>query len=348
MSAYNAERFVGEAVQSVLRQTFDDFEFLIFDDKSTDATLRALRSYRDRRIHLVENRENRGLTKNLISGMEMARGEFVARMDADDICMPARLATQVSYMDQHPEISVLGSAVVFFTEEGKEFVAHQPLEHEEIKCALLYGFTMLHPSVMFRRAALERHGLNYDPVFPVSQDHDLWTRAIRKVRFANLHEPLLRMREHDQKIGRNAKRRQQDLSNMVRQRQLEELGIAVAADELTVFGDHETPPRHWTSKEVGTFETLLRRVFAANLTARLFDQEILVRMGSERFRETCRQLLIVGNSAGRFYWHSTLRQFDKPSPRQLGGLALRSLSGPAMTGLRTRLSNLTARGAGEG
>jgi len=325
MSAYNAERFVGEAVESVLGQTFHDFEFLIFEDKSADTTLQVLRSYADHRIRLVENRENRGLTKNLVTGMEMARGEFVARMDADDVCMPERLAAQVAHMDQHPDISVLGSAVTFFTEVGKEFVAHQPLEHEEIKCALFYGFTMLHPSVIVRRADFEKHGLTYDPAFRVSQDHDLWTRAIRKVRFANVHEPLLKMREHEGKIGRRGRPQQQALSNLIRQRQLEELGVNFTAEELKMFSEQDVDTRSWTADDCAVFDELLLRIFDTNSRALVFDQRILVSMGCGRFRESCRQLLISGNRAGRYYWRSRIRRIDDLTPWQLTGLVLQSL-----------------------
>ena len=235
MSAYNAESFINEAVDSVLKQTFSDFEFLIFEDKSTDTTLELLQSFKDSRIRLIVNEENQGLTKNLAQGVLMAQGEYIARMDADDVCLPERLQTQFSYLEQNPDISVLGTAVTFFDGTGWEFVAHQPLGHEEIKCTLLYGFTMLHPSVTFRKADFQAHDLNYDPHFRVSQDHDLWTRAIRKLRFANLYQPLLKMREHSGKIGNTRKSLQQDLSNEIRKRQLDELGVSFTEKEFEAF-----------------------------------------------------------------------------------------------------------------
>ena len=203
MSAFNAEVFLREAIDSVLCQTLADFAFIVFDDKSSDHTLQILKDCHDRRLILVSNSENQGLTKNLVRGMGMAQGTYVARMDADDVCLPSRLQRQVDYLEQHPEISVLGSSVMFFDEHSHEIIGSQPENHEAIQCELLYGFTMLHPSVMMRRADLERHGLNYDPHFIYSQDHDLWTRASRVLKFANLNKPLLKMREHGAKIGRD-------------------------------------------------------------------------------------------------------------------------------------------------
>lgn len=325
MSVYNAERFVVQAVESVLNQTYTDFEFLIFEDKSTDSSRDILRSYGDPRIRLVENEENLGLTKNLAAGMTMARGEFVARMDADDVCMPNRLEQQLAYLDAHPDVSVLGSAVTFFDESGKEFVAHQPLEHEEIKCTLFYGFTMLHPSVMMRKGDFEKHGLNYDSAFRVSQDHDLWTRAIRALRFSNLHEPLLRMREHAGKIGRTRKPLQQEFSDLIRRRQLLELGIMPTADQLRLLAEHETNPSQWTVQDCKKFEQTLLQVFAANLESPIFQQGALCRIGVSRFRGTCRQLLLSGNPAGRYYWGSKLRRKDSLTINEFAGLVVRSL-----------------------
>lgn len=327
MSAYNAERYVGEAVESVLAQTLEDFELLIFEDASTDATASVLRRYGDPRIRIVRNCANAGLTRNLVAGMNMARGALVARMDADDVCEPQRLARQVAYLESHPEIAVLGSAVTFFTTTGSEFVAHQPLDHEEIKCTLLYGYTMLHPSVMMCRAELAGRGLTYDTAFAVSQDHDLWTRAIRQVRFANLHEPLLRMREHDGKIGRSATARQRTFSDRVRRRQLDELGVETDAEEFALFGQLSMDACAWTTAECETLEHLLLRIFEANARKRIFDPRVLVRTGSARFREKCRQLLIAGNPAGRYYWRSAMRRLDDPTPRQLSGLLVRSVLG---------------------
>lgn len=326
MSVYNAERFVTQAVDSVLNQTITDFEFLIFEDKSTDSSREILRSYDDPRIRLVENTENLGLTKNLAAGMIMARGQFVARMDADDICMPNRLAQQLAYLDTHPDVSVLGSAVTYFDERGKEYVAHQPLEHEEIKCTLFYGFTMIHPSVMIRKSDLMKHGLNYDPAFRVSQDHDLWTRAIRVLRFSNLHSPLLKMREHENKLGRTRKPMQQQLSDLVRARQLNELGLAVSSRQLQLFCEHQSGAMHWSIRDCREFESLLLHIFDANERTLLFDREILVSTGAAHFRAACRELLMAGNPAGRYYWRSRIKLKDKPTIRQYAGLFLRSIT----------------------
>lgn len=325
MSVYNAELFLSQAIDSVLNQTLTDFEFLIFEDKSTDSSLDILRSYSDTRIRLITNAENIGLTKNLAAGMTMARSEYIARMDADDICMPNRLEQQLAYLNEHPDVSILGSAVIFFDESGMEFVAHQPLENEEIKCTLFYGFTMLHPSVMMRKSDFEKHGLNYDVTFRVSQDHDLWTRAIRFLRFSNLHEPLLKMREHAGKIGKTRKPLQQEFSDLIRQRQLLELGITPTANQLKLLAEHEINSTQWTIQDCKDFERILLQVFAFNSKRTVFQQDTLCRIGISRFRGTCRQLLLAGNPAGQYYWRSKIRRKDRMTIKEFFGLAIRSL-----------------------
>ena len=324
MSAYNAERYIAEAVDSVLAQTFLDFEFLIFEDGSKDSTLSILKSYPDSRIRLVENETNLGLTRNLERGMQMARGEFVARMDADDICMPHRLASQLNYFSTHPEVSVLGSAVTFYGKGREKVVGYQPLEHDEIKCALLYGFTMLHPSVMLRKTDFDRHGLNYDPMFKVSQDHDLWVRAIRKVKFANLREPLLDLRVHADRIGVMQNDLQRFFSSLIRKRQLDELGVTATSQDIQVLDEHERSVATWAAVDCRRFEDLLHRIVEANSKVVIFNKDVLSEVGAGHFREVCRQLLLNGNRAGLYYWKSRMMIVDPATLRQRVGMIYRS------------------------
>ena len=326
MSVFNAESFLHDAVDSVLNQSFKDFEFIIFDDKSSDRSLEILNKYRDERIVLIQNAQNEGLTKNLVRGMELAKGDYVARMDADDICQSHRLRTQLSFLEQNAEITVVGSAVIYFDGTGYESVARQPAEHDEIKCELLYGFTMLHPSVMFRKADFDRHGLSYNPHFVYSQDHDLWTRAIRLVRFANIQEPLLKMREHPMKIGRTKRPKQQELSNEVRKRQLDELGVKYEGAELIAFNRaaDDRPPE--SSDELRHYEMILLKIFNSNRTRPIFYQQVLQLIAARRFRARCREALLKNKSWGRYYWRSKLRPFDAVTLREKAGLIFRSLS----------------------
>ena len=139
MSVYNSERYLKEAIESILNQTYTDFEFIITDDSSTDSSLRILEKYKnnDERITLIRNSENVGLTVNLNRMMDLARGKYIARMDADDISLPKRIATQYYFMEKNTEIGVCGTHCKSFGIGVKEHIIKRPLLHEEIKINLL-------------------------------------------------------------------------------------------------------------------------------------------------------------------------------------------------------------------
>ena len=198
MPVYNGEPYVGAAVWSILDQTFPDFELLVIDDGSRDDSLQTLSALarRDARLRLV-SRENRGLVATLNELIAMARGRYVARMDADDLSQPARLARQVAFMDANPAIVALGSRAVFIDSDGlpiTEFIDH--LTHEQIERALLRPVIgILHPTVMMRRDALVAAG-GYRADFPHVEDLDLFLRLGEAGRLENLPDVLLQYRVH--------------------------------------------------------------------------------------------------------------------------------------------------------
>lgn len=198
MPVYNARRFVWEATDSILQQTFRDFEFLIFDDGSTDGSLRTLRDFasRDNRIRLFCDK-HRGLVTWLNSGIETARGEFYARMDADDVALPTRLERQVAFLQEHPEIVGVGCQTLTISPSGAPIRQKQlPLEPEQIERRLLKGYAALaHPTAMIRVSALKRLG-GYRNEYAFVEDIDLFLRLSEKGRLANLPDVLLHYRVH--------------------------------------------------------------------------------------------------------------------------------------------------------
>ena len=156
MSVYNGERHLREAVDSILNQTFGDLEFIIVDDGSRDRTWEILQSYDDSRIVLLRNEQNIGLTKSLNRGLAATRGEYVARMDADDVSLPQRLERQVGFLDQHPEIGLVGCAFLQINEGGQEFeIFHPPLKNEDIQERLRVENCFCHGVALFRHRCLE-------------------------------------------------------------------------------------------------------------------------------------------------------------------------------------------------
>lgn len=204
MAAYNAEDYLNQAIDSILSQTFSDFEFLILDDGSTDRTPDILADYasKDRRLELIHNNGNVGTTRSLNKGLALARGEYIARMDADDVSLPHRLEKQVEFLDRRPDVGVVGCQMEVIDEADKPVGTYEvPCDHSMIVWKLLCGRSFAHPSVMIRAAILREAG-GYDPSLPHSQDFELWTRLTAHTRFANLPEIHVRYRTHPGAISR--------------------------------------------------------------------------------------------------------------------------------------------------
>ena len=198
MAVYNAERYLAEAIESVLAQTFTDFEFLIHDDGSTDGSPALLAQYAnaDPRIS-VTSAANAGLPACLNKLIDRAQASLIARMDADDICWPERLEHQVAYMDAHPEIAVLGAFVRYIDIDGRPVRnMDHPLTHEEIDTRNFAGGTaLMHPTVVCRADAIRAVG-GYDESFPNAEDLDLWLRVGERYQLANTPQVLLDYRFH--------------------------------------------------------------------------------------------------------------------------------------------------------
>jgi glycosyltransferase involved in cell wall biosynthesis len=225
----DAARFVGEAVDSILAQTFGDFEFLVYDDGSTDDSCEVLEraAGRDLRVQLFRE-EARGLTAWLERGVGDACGELVARMDADDVAHPERFARQVAFLDRHPECLVVGSDALLVDPRRRPIRRlGVRTRHEEIEAELLRGRgdALLHPSVMMRRADVVAVG-NYRTRYRVSQCLDLFLRLAERGRLANLPEPLLEYRQHLCKVSGERKGEQRRTQDAILREALTRRGLS--------------------------------------------------------------------------------------------------------------------------
>ncbi|SFN72282.1 Glycosyltransferase involved in cell wall bisynthesis [Bizionia echini] len=194
MPVYNCADYVGEAIKSILIQSFTDFEFIIIDDASTDETVSIIKGFTDSRIKLIVKPTNTGITKTLNLGLSIAKGEFIARMDGDDISLPDRLNMQITYLEAHPDIAVCGTAYQIL---NRNEIIRKPELHEQIKITLLKKNCIGHPTVMLRSSILKKNGIKYDETLPVAQDYDLWVRITAYGKLHNLPEVLLLYRKHN-------------------------------------------------------------------------------------------------------------------------------------------------------
>ncbi|WP_051372769.1 glycosyltransferase [Thermosynechococcus sp. NK55a] len=256
MPVFNAERYVAEAIESILRQSFQDFEFIIIDDGSTDGSLDILKRYaaRDPRIRLV-SRENRGLVATLNEGIGLARGQWVARMDADDVALPERLALQVKHLEA-TKADFCGGAVACFGDWRALW--RYPLTHEACEVRLLFEVPFAHPTVMGRREAFDR--LRYQPEFVLAQDYDLWQRAwAAGYRLVNVPEIVLRYRVHTAQTSSRKSEEQKDRADAVRIRHWRALLPDLDDGEIDGIVEMLREGRGYTSRLLPSLVSLLSR-----------------------------------------------------------------------------------------
>lgn len=206
MSVYNAEKYLRQAIESILQQSYQDFEFLILNDKSTDNSEEIIGQYDDSRIRLVNNAQNIGLTKSLNKGIDLSKGKYIARMDADDISLPSRLEEQVAFMEAEPDVVAAGSWINII--DGKQIKLnewHYPCYHDELVTYLLFDSCIVHPSAIIRRSIINKYNIRYDEELETAQDYQFWYECSRFAKLANIPKVLLKYRKHDGQISVSSK-----------------------------------------------------------------------------------------------------------------------------------------------
>ncbi len=198
------ETYLREAIESILAQTFTDFEFLILDDCPEDDREDVVKSYQDTRIKYSKNEHNLGISESRNKLIAMAEGEYLAVFDHDDISLPERFAKQVAYLDAHPEVGIVGTAHIEVP-SGK--VVNHPLYNDEIEEQLMFSCPLIHPSVMMRKSLLVATGVQYDKEFFPTEDYNLYLHLIGKTKFANLPDVLFQYRKHKTNTTNKATRR---------------------------------------------------------------------------------------------------------------------------------------------
>lgn len=257
MPVYNGAAYVAQAVESILAQSFGDFEFIIINDGSTDRSRPLLEKFarQDARIRLT-SRPNTGIVGALNEALAQARGELVARMDADDVSMPDRLARQVEYMRSHPEVVAVGARVKGIDPCGCElFRSEHKLEHAQIDAELLkgVGWAIVHPAAMMRREAVERVG-RYRSEFQWVEDLDLFLRLGEIGKLANLPDELLYYRQHTESVNRTRAAEQARLADACVREAYRRRGAEVPAGWKFVPKPRPEPAvqlRTWAWKALG-------------------------------------------------------------------------------------------------
>lgn len=202
MPVYNSEIYLREAMDSILNQTYPDFEFIIIDDGSTDCSPDIVRSYQDSRIRFYQNEQNMGVAATLNRGLELATGEYIARMDSDDISLQERFREQIEYLDAHPEIAVLATDVQTFG--AKNFYSPTSKKNEQLRVDMLFNCCLCHPAVMMRGSIIREEHLLYDTAYNKMEDYELWFRISERHNLGCLDKILFKYRIHSQQVTQNS------------------------------------------------------------------------------------------------------------------------------------------------
>ena len=326
MPVYNAAAYLDEAIASITGQTFDDFEFLIVNDHSTDGSEAIIRKHaqKDSRIRLLSNRKTKGIAGALNTGREEARGRYIARMDADDVSLPQRLEKQVRFMDEHPDVGVSGTWMEVIGEGQRRLWFPFPADPEQIRVGLLFYSPIGGPTAIMRRALLEKHCLGHDETVGFVEDYDLWERSAMFFPLSNLTEVLLFYRIHGANVSMVKSERELTNVWIIKARQIERLGLFPTEEEKEVhdrifFGPHEGPGFAHRA------EAWLLKLARANrrkgvYRTRLFEKEMRriyfnARFGGRGFRPA--------TVLGLFLYRLCL--FFPPSPGEVIGLGIRYL-----------------------
>ena len=204
MPTYNAQEYLRESLESVLNQTFEDFELLIIDDGSTDKTIEIINSYQDKRIKIIQG-DKKGISSALNKGIENASGKYIARMDADDICAPNRFENQVKYLDNTPEIGMSVTWVDIISDYKFSFWGKDAKTPKDFNTALLFQNPIVHPSVMFRTQLFKDKGLKYNENYKCAEDYELWSRLINTINIGVIQKNLLHYRFYENNATNNMK-----------------------------------------------------------------------------------------------------------------------------------------------
>lgn len=271
MPVYNAEKYLREAIDSVLNQTFTAFELLIINDGSTDTSEQIIQSYTDPRIRYIKNDKNLRLIATLNKGIGLITTKYMVRADADDINIPERLELQYRYMEEHPEIGLLGTAFELFGENVSPAITRYSADHNTICLKHLYQIHLSHGTSIFRMSVLKENNLLFDPSFSHAEDYELWTRISAVTRLANLQQVLYRVRIHENEVSKIHSSTQLENSFRVKKREFEKMGLQVTEEDIKMYtriAQFEYTP---DKKFVTATGILLEKMVVANNKSRLID-----------------------------------------------------------------------------
>lgn len=271
MPVYNGAPYLKEAIESILSQTFKDFEFIIIDDGSTDNSYEIARSYLDQRIKLYKNEFNLRVAETLNKGIKLAQGEYIARMDADDVSLPNRLARQVNFLDSHPDITIVGSWVKVIG-DTHEYVWKYESNPEKLKTKMFFNCSVAHPTIMMRKKAMLDNNLWYNNMGV--EDFDLWARACEKIKMSNINKVFLHYRINTNQSSGTLSAFHAEGLNEVLTQQIKKLGIEPTNQEVAIHRRASNYQPFMSAAEIVESVEWFNKIKIANGRAGYYDKKV--------------------------------------------------------------------------
>jgi glycosyltransferase involved in cell wall biosynthesis len=323
LPVYNVEVFIQDTIESLLRQTFQDFELLVLDDCSTDGTVARVQAMNDARIRLIRNPRNLGRAGTDNAALEYVRGEYIAKMDGDDLCHPTRLDCQVAYLDQHPSVNVVGSFMQNFG--ASTHLNRYPAAPADAQVLTLFTLPTGNPSAMLRTSLFREQGLRYDEALRQTEDYDFCARYIRQLRIATIQEPLVQYRVPPNVRKKDILSERATVSDVVREELLRQWQMPFTARELVVYNTIAMLERPLGDIKLPEVAAWLQKIVRHNETIPLFEPEALRRGVGERWFEVCYTHIQPRLENIRTYFGSPLAAFAPASMRQKAKFLLRAV-----------------------
>ena len=285
MPVYNtAIAILKEAVDSILAQTFNDFEFIIIDDGSTEAVREYLDRLIDPRIKILHNETNIGITKSLNIGFRAAQGKYIARMDSDDVSLPTRFEKQVAFMESHPQVIACGTRWVYYGKKPEPPIIWME-NRENLRVRLLFANCgPVHPTAFFDREILVKHEILYDEQLIYSQDYGMWVTLVQYGDVCTLPETLLIFRNHQNRITKKHREQQIACDQITQRRLLMQLLGDVTDEEVDMHYTHSTG-YYKDATITPQVANWYKRLISANKQKELYDKKLL-RRHIERIKKT--------------------------------------------------------------
>jgi glycosyltransferase involved in cell wall biosynthesis len=327
MPVYNAGNDLTEAIQSILNQTYRDFEFVIVNDGSTDQSLNVLQSFQDTRIRIINNESNKGLIASLNIGLEKCIGEYIIRMDQDDISLPQRIEKQVEFLDNNPEYGLVGTWFEDFGEQIESKVVKYSSDDTEIRIRHLYQTHISHPTAAIRTSVLRKNELRFDPEYVHGEDYEFWVRISEYCKLSNIQELLVLKRDHPKNISNKYAQTMQDTCNKVKQKQFRSMGIELSIEEINLYGKFANVDWGLDSSEMKQLQVLLEKIATANEQSGFIPKQAYRNYLALRFFHLCYNNKKTLRQGFNIFYESAFSKIYQPTTSELLKFRIKTILG---------------------